>query len=169
MSNIKLINPFNNQPLQNIDQGLKDNDGNFFPCKNGAFRFVKDNNYTQNFGFQWNKFVTTKIDKTANIDFTMKRFFAATCWDKENLEGKNALEVGSGADRFTQIALDHTKATLYSLDYSEAVEVNYKNNGPNDRLSFSRRVFMKCHLQKASLIKYFVLVFCKILLILKNL
>lgn len=134
MSNIKLINPFNNQPLQNIDQGLKDNDGNFFPCKNWAFRFVKDNNYTQNFGFQWNKFVTTKIDKTANIDFTMKRFFAATCWDKENLEGKNVLEVGSGADRFIQIALDHTKSTFYGLDYSEAVEVNYKNNGPNDRL-----------------------------------
>ncbi|MEI2748908.1 MAG: methyltransferase domain-containing protein [Ferruginibacter sp.] len=44
------------------------------------------------------------------------------------------LEVGSGAGRFTQIALDHTKANLYSVDYSNAVEANYKNNGPNQRL-----------------------------------
>jgi cyclopropane fatty-acyl-phospholipid synthase-like methyltransferase len=62
------------------------------------------------------------------------RFFAETNWDKEDLTGKNILEVGSGAGRFTQIILDHTNANLYSVDYSNAVEANYKNNGPHQRL-----------------------------------
>ncbi|MBK8495659.1 MAG: class I SAM-dependent methyltransferase [Chitinophagaceae bacterium] len=31
--------------------------------------------------------------------------------------------------RFSQIVLDHTKANLYSVDYSNAVEANFKNNG----------------------------------------
>src|SRR5205085_11123093 len=44
------------------------------------------------------------------------------------------LEVGSGAGRFTQVVLDYTKANLYSLDYSEAVEANADNNGPHPRL-----------------------------------
>jgi len=38
------------------------------------------------------------------------------------------LEVGSGAGRFTQIVLDYTKANLYSIDYSDAVSANFRNN-----------------------------------------
>jgi SAM-dependent methyltransferase len=45
------------------------------------------------------------------------------------------LEVGSGAGRFTQIVLDYTKANLYSIDYSDAVSANYRNNAHHgDRL-----------------------------------
>ena len=130
-----LINPFNNEPLQFIENGLTDKQGNLFPLINGAYRFVKEDNYTDNFGYQWNKFVTTQIDKLSKIDLSKQRFFAATNWDKEELSGKNILEVGSGAGRFSQIVLDHTNASLYSVDYSNAVEANYKNNGPNSRLN----------------------------------
>jgi 2-polyprenyl-3-methyl-5-hydroxy-6-metoxy-1,4-benzoquinol methylase len=90
---------------------------------------VQDDNYTENFGYQWNKFATTQIDKAASIDMSQLRFFAETNWNREDLTGKNVLEVGSGAGRFSQIVLDHTKANLYSVDYSNAVEANYKNNG----------------------------------------
>ena len=132
---IQLQNPFNKKPLHISPGGLsEENAENVFPLRNGAYRIVGNKNYTENFGFQWKKFVTTQIDKTAKIDLTYKRLFAATGWDKENLEGKNVLEVGSGAGRFTQIILDHTKATLYSVDFSEAVDANYKNNGPHNRL-----------------------------------
>ncbi|MEP6711019.1 MAG: class I SAM-dependent methyltransferase [Ferruginibacter sp.] len=134
MSAIKLVNPYNDQPLQNTFEALMDTDGNTFPYKNGAYRIVKDDNYSENFGYQWNKFVATQVDKSANIKMSQQRFFAQTRWDKEDLSGKNVLEVGSGAGRFSQIVLDHTKANLYSVDYSNAVEANYKNNGPNDRL-----------------------------------
>ncbi len=134
MDQIILVNPYNHKPLQANGDVLQDADNNKFPFKNGAYSFVKDDNYTSNFGYQWNLFVGTQVDKSTNIQLSENRFFAQTGWDKEDLSGKNILEVGSGAGRFTQIVLDHTKANLYSVDYSNAVEANYKNNGPNDRL-----------------------------------
>jgi hypothetical protein len=116
MPDIKLINPFNHQPLQPADNGLADSEGIFFPYKNGAYRFVKNDNYTGNFGCQWNKFVTTQVGKSANIRLTQKRFFVQTNWDKEDLSGKKVSEVGSGAGRFSQIVLDHAKAEFGMQD-----------------------------------------------------
>lgn len=134
MTEIKLANPFNRLPLQKVTEGLIDNIGNLFPYREGAYRFVKENNYTENFGFQWNKFVTAQVDKSTNMQLSRQRFFAETGWNKEDLTAQNVLEVGSGAGRFSQIVLDHTKANLYSVDYSNAVEANFKNNGPSNRL-----------------------------------
>ena len=132
--NIQLINPFTNSFLSPADEGLMKNCTLIFPKKNGAYRIVEDNNYTGNFGYQWNKFAGTQVDKASKLDISKTRFFAETNWDKEDLTGKNILEVGSGAGRFSQIILDHTKANLYSVDYSNAVEANYKNNGGSARL-----------------------------------
>jgi len=131
---IEFIDPFTQHPLVVGNDGLKENDKIVFPIVNGAFRIVADNNYTESFGFQWNRFAAIQIDKSANLDISKRRFFAETGWDKTDLTGKNILEVGSGAGRFTQIILDFTNAQLYSVDYSNAVEANYKNNGPNNRL-----------------------------------
>ena len=155
MSAVKLINPFNKQPLQHEGNGLKDNEANFFPYEKGAYRFVKDDNYTENFGFQWNKFVETQVDKSTNIQMSQQRFFAQTGWDKEDLSEKNILEVGSGAGRFSQIVLDYTKANLYSVDYSNAVEANYKNNGPNDRLHLFQASIYEMPFAPASFDKVF--------------
>ncbi len=133
---IPLINPTNNKPLTKEGTEYKDSDGNIFPVINGVPRFVPADNYTNSFGFQWNKFQKTQIDREAkNSSFSKERFFVATEWDKEDLTGKNVLEVGSGAGRFTQIVLDYTKANLYSIDYSDAVSANYRNNAHHgDRL-----------------------------------
>jgi SAM-dependent methyltransferase len=129
---VQMINPFTNSTLMAAADGLRDGDKLIFPSKAGAYRIVENDNYTENFGFQWNKFVGTQVDKASNLDISKVRFFAETGWDKEDLAGKNILEVGSGAGRFSQIILDFTKGTLYSVDYSNAVEANYKNNGPNE-------------------------------------
>ncbi len=135
MSNaIALVDPYNQSPLQPTPQGLMHDQSVIFPLLNGAYRIVKDDNYTENFGYQWNKFAGTQVDKESKLDISRVRFFAETNWDKEDLSGKNVLEVGSGAGRFSQIILDHTRAELYSVDYSNAVEANYKNNGTNPRL-----------------------------------
>ena len=131
---IQLINPRTNRLLTTTKEGLADTEALVFPLKNGAYRIVEDDNYTQNFGYQWNKFAGTQVDKESNLEMSKIRFFAETNWDKEDLTGKNILEVGSGAGRFSQIILDFTKAGLYSVDYSNAVEANYKNNGPHERL-----------------------------------
>ncbi|MFZ4058242.1 MAG: class I SAM-dependent methyltransferase [Ferruginibacter sp.] len=132
---IRFIDPDSAKPLWVHADGLANDAGVIvFPYKNGAYRIAEDDNYTNNFGYQWNKFAGTQVDKSSKLQMSKERFFAETNWDKENLTGKNILEVGSGAGRFSQIILDHTQGTLYSVDYSNAVEANFANNGPNERL-----------------------------------
>ena len=127
---IQLINPSNGYALVKKTRGYTDILGNFFPFVNGHIPFVRDNNYTDSFGFQWNKFRKTQIDRdNKNSKQSTERFFAQTGWNHEDLSGKNVLELGSGAGRFTQVFLDHTGGNLYSVDYSNAVIANYKNNG----------------------------------------
>ncbi len=156
---ISLVNPFTKNPLKITAQGLLDNLATLFPYRNGAYRIVPDDNYTQNFGYQWNKFTTTQIDtKQQNVELSQKRFFTATGWDKENLEGKNILEVGSGAGRFSQIVLDYTKANLFSVDYSNAVEANFKNNGHHqNRLKLFQASVYEMPFEKAQFDKVFCL------------
>ena len=133
--NIILQNPSNKNLLTASNKGLCEGEEVIYPYRNGAFRLVPNNNYTENFGFQWNKFAATQVDTANELSISKNRFFAESKWDAEDLLGKNVLEVGSGAGRFTQVVLDHTKANLHSVDYSHAVEANFKNNGPNSRLN----------------------------------
>ncbi len=60
---ISLVNPFTKPPLQKSATGLLDNLSTLFPYKSGAYRIVQDDNYTQNFGYQWNKFAATQIGR----------------------------------------------------------------------------------------------------------
>ncbi|UAY52232.1 class I SAM-dependent methyltransferase [Ferruginibacter albus] len=152
---IQLQNPYNQKPLSKIDNGLTDAADNFFPYKNGAYRIVSNDNYTESFGYQWNKFSEAQIDKISNVDISRTRFFAETNWDKEELDSKNILEVGSGAGRFSQIILDYTKANLYSVDFSNAVEANYKNNGTNNRLHLFQASIYELPFAKAQFDKVF--------------
>ena len=127
---IELINPVTGSVLQKKENGFADDKGTLFPLINGVVRVVQDSNYTDSFGFQWNKFQKTQIDRdNKNSQQSTQRFFAETGWDKEDLSGKNVLEVGSGAGRFSQVFLDNTKGNLYSVDYSDAVSANFRNNG----------------------------------------
>lgn len=131
---IELIDPASRKPLYAGEGGLLSDGQVIFPYINGAYRIAGMDNYSENFGYQWNKFAGTQVDKSSELSISKTRFFAESNWDKEDLGGKNILEVGSGAGRFTQVVLDHTKGNLYSVDYSNAVEANYRNNGPSERL-----------------------------------
>lgn len=131
---IQLVNPYTGKLLEEHGNILKDVEENEFFMINGAWRFVQGGNYTDNFGFQWNSFSKTQIDKDAKTQQSKERFFKVTDWDAQNLQGENILEVGSGAGRFSQVVLDYTGANLYSVDYSNSVEANFKNNGHHERL-----------------------------------
>ena len=131
---IELINPYNKKRLTSTNESLIDEEGNDFPFLRGAYRIVPLENYTGSFGYQWNKFEKTQIDKFSGSNLTRDRFFAATGWNEISLEGEDILEAGCGAGRFTQIALDYTGANIYSFDFSDSVTANHNNNGPSDRL-----------------------------------
>ena len=129
LMSVELINPRNKQPLKRIRSDFFDLSGNKFPLVKGVLRISDGDNYTDSFGVQWNKFDKTQLDREeVGHTVSRQRFFAETHWDTQDLTGKNVLEVGSGAGRFSKVVLDSTSANLYSIDYSDAVTANYKNN-----------------------------------------
>jgi SAM-dependent methyltransferase len=125
---IDLINPANNKKLTEKGDGFIDESGSFFPKIHGALRLTSVENYTKNFGFEWNTFRQTQIDSHIQSDVSRERFFTETAWDRQELAGQDILEVGCGAGRFSQVVLEETEAILYSVDYSDAVTANYENN-----------------------------------------
>lgn len=104
-----------------------------FPCTQGAFRVATEQNYTDSFGLEWHVFRQTQLDSFSGTNISKKRFFATTRWDRD-MKDQNILEVGCGAGRFTEVVLKHTNANLFAIDYSNAVNANYRNNGPHKRL-----------------------------------
>jgi SAM-dependent methyltransferase len=127
---ITLVNPRTGRELRAEGDALIDSDGNRFPIVAGIPRICEPDNYTQNFGLQWNMFDVTQLDRPeTGLDLSTTRFFAETGWSPGGLAGESLLEVGSGAGRFTQVILAKTKASLWSVDYSSAVEANLRNNG----------------------------------------
>lgn len=103
-----------------------------FLINNYIPRFVPSENYANSFGFQWNTHSRTQIDKFSGLNMSRDRFFSVTGWP-DDLRGHKILEAGSGAGRFTQIALD-TGAEVFSFDYSNAVDANLDNNGLHKNL-----------------------------------
>jgi SAM-dependent methyltransferase len=91
---------------------------------NGIPRFADVDNYSESFGFQWNRFASTQLHPHSS-----ERLWRETGWTAAELAGLDILEVGSGAGRFSRVILEETKANLYSVDYSTAVDANLRNNG----------------------------------------
>jgi 2-polyprenyl-3-methyl-5-hydroxy-6-metoxy-1,4-benzoquinol methylase len=153
---VKVICPYTHEELSVRHDGLVTKQGILKYQKiNGAYKVAPEQNYTDSFGLEWNTFQKTQIDKYNGTEISQKRFFAETQWDKEDLNDKNILEVGSGAGRFSQVLLDHTQANLYSVDYSNAVEANFKNNGPHERLHLFQASIYELPFEKASFDKVF--------------
>lgn len=106
--------------------------GKTYPIVNFIPRFVDRNNYSGNFGFQWNKHFRTQCDSYSGQPISETRFFSETRWGRD-LEGQVVLEAGCGSGRFTEQAVT-TKAMVVSFDYSSAVDANYRNNGHFENL-----------------------------------
>ena len=125
---ISLVNPANGMALRAEGDRLVDDAGNGFPIVGGIPRICDADNYAQNFGLQWNTFDCTQLDRRG-FDVSADRFFRETGWSPDEFADQDILEVGSGAGRFTRVVLQLTGARLWSVDYSNAVEANLRNNG----------------------------------------
>jgi len=99
-----------------------------YPIRNCVPRFVPESNYADNFGMQWNKFSKTQLDSYSGHPISADRFWEATGWDPRDLAGKRVLDVGCGAGRFAEVALQ-AGAHVVALDYSAAVDACYANLG----------------------------------------
>lgn len=121
--------PVTYAPLYYDGEYLRDGKGTSFPIVNGVPRFCEVDNYTSSFGRQWNHFATTQIDgEGVSGAISRDRFFAETGWNPAQMAGQRVLEAGSGAGRFSRVVLAETTAELFSIDYSTAVEANWRNN-----------------------------------------
>jgi len=103
-----------------------------FPLLDGIPRFVPPTNYAGSFGYQWNLHRQAQLDSHTGLTISSTRLFNVTGWSQD-LRDQNILEAGSGAGRFTEILLK-TGATVFSFDYSSAVDANRHNNGAADNL-----------------------------------
>jgi SAM-dependent methyltransferase len=107
--------------------------GRGYPILDFIPRMISDeSNYTAGFGFQWNKHFQTQYDRHSGAPISEERFFNETRWPRM-LQGEVMLEAGSGSGRFTVHAAS-TGAMVVSFDYSQAVDVNYCNNGQLDNV-----------------------------------
>src|SRR5688572_9131541 len=83
-----------------------DRSGHSFTIENSIPRFVATDNYAASFGLQWNRFQKTQLDSYSGHPISRNRFLAFTGWAPDQLAGRHVLDVGCGAGRFTEIALD---------------------------------------------------------------
>ena len=105
-----------------------------YPIVNAIPRFVDSRNYAGTFGLQWNLFRQTQLDSHTQQAISRNRFFDYSGWLPEELAGKQILDVGCGAGRFAEIALN-CGANVVALDYSTAVDAAMANLGDYDSFS----------------------------------
>lgn len=103
-----------------------------FPITGGIPRFVSPDNYSAAFGEQWKRYRKTQLDsytKTPLSESRLRRCLGENLW--ADLAGKQVLEAGCGAGRFTEILLKEG-AYVTSIDLSDAVTAN-QENFPQDK------------------------------------
>lgn len=125
--------PVHRRPLKDRGDILVCPDGDSFPRRNGIARFVPNSNYADPFGEQWKKYRLIQLDSYSRTTITRDR--AHRCvgeklWDE--LTGKQVLECGCGAGRFTEILFGQG-AHVTSIDLSEAVDANQENFPQGER------------------------------------
>ena len=97
-----------------------------YPVEDYIPRFVAKQNYADNFGIQWNAFRRTQLDSFSGHSISSDRFWKASGWEPASMTGRWVLDVGCGAGRFAEIALE-AGAKVVALDYSSAVDACYEN------------------------------------------
>jgi SAM-dependent methyltransferase len=115
------------------DDSLHSKNGKIYPIVGGIPRFVNVENYSDDFGAQWNIFPKTQLDSFTGSDISESRLARCFGGHLAQVKGKKILEAGSGAGRFTEVLLKKG-AIVHSFDYSSAVDANCLNNGKDKNL-----------------------------------
>lgn len=125
---IDFVSPKSGQKLTPLGNELVSESGEKFPVVKGIPRFVPQDNYASAFGLQWKNFAKTQLDSVNGTKISQERLERCLGFPIEQLKGKNLLEVGSGAGRFTELFVKG-RGHVHTIDLSLAVEVNKENIG----------------------------------------
>jgi SAM-dependent methyltransferase len=107
--------------------------GHEYAVRNGIPRFVDGSTYADHFGLQWAAFRRTQLDSYTGVPITrdrLRRVLGEDLW--QSLDGRDVLECGCGAGRFTEILLERG-ARVTSTDLSSAVDANSENFPVSDK------------------------------------
>ncbi len=143
-----LRDPENGGLLISGDGGMNSECGHSYQIIRGIPRFVNAENYSDDFGSQWNMFQKTQLDSYTGLDNSEARLARCLRGNLGSLKGMKVLEPGSGAGRFTEILLKYG-AIVHSFDYSNAVEANARNNGNHENLVLVQADIRKMPFPKA--------------------
>lgn len=119
--------PEHSKPLIDRNLFLECPEGEHFPLIDGIPRFVGMKSYADAFGAQWKRYRLTQLDSYTGLAITEERI--RRCLGEElwgSLAGKQVLECGCGAGRFTEVLLKSC-AVVTSVDLSDAVEANQES------------------------------------------
>ncbi len=125
---IDYVAPISKQTLKLSEQKYCTVAGECFPVINGIPRFVELDNYANAFGLQWKSFAKIQLDSHNGSSISKDRLERCLGFPINELKGKNVLEVGCGAGRFTEHLISGG-GHVHSVDLSVAVEVNSDNMG----------------------------------------
>jgi SAM-dependent methyltransferase len=117
--------------------------GHGYEVPEGAPRFVDGSTYADHFGLQWAAFRRTQLDSYTGIPITrerLRRVLGEQLWN--SLSGRDVLQCGCGAGRFTEILLERG-ARVTSIDLSDAVNANTQNCPVSDPHSVAQADIME--------------------------
>ena len=137
---IPYINPKNKNLLKKINDNylIDSKTDEKFIIKNNIPRIISSNvDYAKMWGEQWGKYQLTQFDSYTKKNLSKDRLEFMLGNNIDILKGKKILEVGSGAGRFTELLADKAQE-LYSVDASEAIDYNKKNNSRFNNIQFTQ-------------------------------
>lgn len=146
---INFISPITGKKLVFKGDWLINDGPEKFPIINGIPRFIDIKNYADAFGLQWETFAKTQLDSHSGTNLTKDRLERCLGFPLEDLKGKNILEVGCGAGRFTEL-LVKGQGLVHSIDLSSAVEVNKANIGEKENHTVAQASVYELPFPKAS-------------------
>jgi len=144
-----LRDPVNGDSVTISNNEVVTTDGRQYDIIRGIPRFVGLENYSEDFGSQWNRFPKTQLDSFSGINLSETRLERCLQANLSTLKGKKILEAGSGAGRFTEVLIKYG-AVVHSFDYSNAVDANAMNNGNDPNLVLVQADIRKIPFQKMS-------------------
>jgi SAM-dependent methyltransferase len=121
---------------EHVAEGWLISASNRYPIRRGIPRFVDDEGYSDNFGYQWNRWAKVQFE-SENVGrpmagWTRSMFHKITEYEGD-LSGQTVLDIGCGPGRFCDIALEQG-ATVVGLDYSCAIDAAAENLGDHENL-----------------------------------
>ena len=133
--------PNHSRPLGREANRLICPEGDGFDIVDDIPRIEPRSNYDDHFGAQWNKFRGTQLESHTGRphgEWRLHRCFGEELWSA--LRGKQILERGCGAGRFTEVLLARG-GLVTSMDISSAVEANSANFRPVRIIGSRRALF----------------------------